>query len=131
MNQDPAPSQTVALNLASAPNWFSDPTLTGTFLPGATFKLVIPCTTGLTVATTFRLAATNPDGGDEQPLGETTQVLGLCLSGNKTVTIPVNTPVALNNQRLKLTISSGVSLIVNLRTGRSTYLQATNYVGTP
>lgn len=128
MNQTPGPNQTVALNLLSSPSWFSVPPLTGTFQSGAAFKLVVTKTAGLSLGTTYRLSATNPDGSGEQLLGQTSQLLGL---GTQTVTIPVAVPVTLTNQRLKLTISSALGLSVNVRMGSSSFLEATNFIGTP
>ena len=130
MNQTPAPSQTLRLNLSSCPTWFSEPALTGTFQPGATFRLTMPRTLGLNVAMTFRLAVTNPDGSNGQLLGQTTQLLGLGL-GARTINIPVTTPVTLNNRRLCLTMSSAANLYLNLQTGSSTFLELTTFTGTP
>ncbi|MGH9162141.1 MAG: FG-GAP-like repeat-containing protein [Vicinamibacteraceae bacterium] len=130
MNQTSGPGQTVTLNLLSVPSWFTEPIVTGTFLVGATFQLVMPCTLGLGVARTLRVMATNPAGGDESLLGEVTQGLSVCL-GQETITIPVTTPVRLTNHRLKLTLSSAVSLNVNLKMGNHTFLEATNFVGSP
>ena len=130
MNQTPGPSQTLAVNLGiNAPNWFSEPALSGTFLPGATFKLAVPRDVGLNLAITYRLEITNPDGSGARVLGETTQVLSLAL-GSQTITIPVSTPVTFHDQRLKLTISSVVGLNVNLKMD-STLIEATNFAGTP
>lgn len=130
MNEDPAPDHILGVSLLNAPCWFSVPTVTGTFQPGATFKVRIKQSLGLNIATTFRLAATSPDGSGEQPLGQVTQTLGLAL-GPQTVTIPVAVPLTLSNQRLKLTISSVAGVNVNLQLGRSSYLEATGFVGTP
>ena len=128
MNQTPAPSQTLSLNLLSAPKWFSEPLLNGTFGAGATFKVVVTRTAGLSLATTYRLAATNPDGTGEQLLGQISRLLG---GGTQIITIPVTTPLTLNNRRLKLTISSAVGLSVNLQMGNSAYLEATQFVSRP
>ena len=130
MNQTPAPSQTLGLKLLNSPSWFSQPTLTGTFQSGAAFKVVMPGTLSLSLALTFRLAATNPDGSAEQVLGQTTQTLGLGL-GPRTISIPVATPVSLAKQRLKLTISSSSSLNLNLQVGDSTFMEAAGFIGSP
>jgi hypothetical protein len=130
MNQNPAPTHLLNINLLSAPRWYSQPALNGTFLSGATFTLTFRSTVGLNLATTFRLSATNPDGSGEQVLGQTTQGLGIGF-GQRTVQIPVSTPVTLSNKRLKLTIFSAAGLNLNLQMGSSTYLRATNFVGTP
>jgi hypothetical protein len=131
MNLDPAPSETLSLNFANEPSWFSDPSLSGTFLPVSTFKLVMPCTLGINAATTYRLATTEPDGSSPQLLGETVQPLDLCLFGQKTVNFPVSTPVVITNRRLKLTIKGPAGINFNLHTGNGTFLQATSFVGTP
>jgi uncharacterized delta-60 repeat protein len=130
MNESPAPVQTLGLNLLNSPNWYSAPLLTGIFLPGATFKVILPRTAALGVGVTFRLAATEPNGADERLLGQTTQTLGLSL-GPRTVNIRVSTPVMLNEQRLKLTISSALGLNLNLQTGSGTRLEMTGFAGTP
>jgi hypothetical protein len=125
MNQAPAPGQTLSLNLLSSPSWFSDPPLNHTFQEGATFKVVFSPSVGLSVAQTFRLASTNPDGSGEQSLGQTTQLLG---GGTQTIAIPVTTPVTLAGKRLKLTISSSVSLGIDLQLDNGAYLEATSSV---
>lgn len=131
MNLDPAPSETLSLNFANEPSWFSDPGLSGTFLPVSTFKLVMPCTLGLNAATTYRLATTELDGSSPQLLGETTQPLDLCLFGQKTVNFPVSTPLVITNRRLQLTIKGPAGINFNLHTGEGTFLQATSFVGAP
>jgi uncharacterized repeat protein (TIGR01451 family) len=128
MNQTPARSQTLALNLLTSPRWFSEPALNGTFRAAATFKVVITRTAGLSLATTYRLSATNADGTGEQLLGQTSKLLA---GGTQTITIPVTIPITLANKRLKLTISSAVGLGINLQMGNNTYLEATQFVGTP
>jgi len=130
MNPAPAPSQTLSLDLLNSPSWFGEPPLTGSFQPGATFTLVFPRTLGLGLVVTFRLAATELDGSGEQLLGQTTQVLDLGLGPHR-ISIPVTTPVSFNNQRLKLTISTAASLNTNLQMGNGTFLEATEFVGTP
>jgi RHS repeat-associated protein len=122
MDTTPAPATTLALNLAAAPRWFSEPPLTGTFGPGSTFTLVTPCLAGLIVAPRYTLAATDPDGGQVQELGRTGGLLGMCV-GNRRLTIPVSAPLTLDGQRLRLTISSAVALLVNLPLGPGTYLE--------
>ncbi|HWB04478.1 MAG TPA: hypothetical protein VG796_15730 [Verrucomicrobiales bacterium] len=128
MNQTPAPSQTLTLNLLTAPRWFSVPVLNCTFGAGATFKVVITKTAGLSLATKYRLSATNPDGSGEQTLGQSVQLLNF---GTQSVMIPVTTPVTLTNKRLKLTISSVAAFGVNLQMGNSAFLEVTNFTGTP
>jgi hypothetical protein len=130
MNQNPASSQLFNVNLFYAPTWFSDPAVTGTVPSGGQFKLIIARTVGLSLPTTFRLASTDLDGGNEQELGQITQGIGLGFSP-KTVTIPVATPATLNNRRLKLTVSSAFQLNLNLQIGTSSYLTVTQFVGTP
>jgi hypothetical protein len=129
-NRTPAPAQTLSLNLLNAPSWFSDPTLTGTFRRASQLTLTMPCTLGVGLGITFTLAATDPAGVNPQLLGQRTQLLTLC-AGRRTVEIPVPTPVTLTNQRPKLTISSVLSVNLNLQLGTSTFLEATDFVGTP
>ncbi|MPZ49392.1 MAG: hypothetical protein GEU75_08870 [Dehalococcoidia bacterium] len=127
MNATPSSGQTLQVNLADTPSWYSDPPLTGSFAEGASFTLVKPCTVGLSLTPTYTLALTNADGNEIEQLGQTTQLLGLCL-GQERVRIPVQTPVELEGQRLKLTISTTAGLNVDLSLGRGTYLEATNFV---
>jgi hypothetical protein len=128
MNGTAPSSQTMALDLSHGPSWFSDPTLTGSFLSGNSFTLVKPCLATLTPAQTITLAVTAPDGGNAQQVGQASSPGGLCLSTEET-TITVATPLQLANQRLKLTISSSSSQTVNLRLGSDTYLRATRFSG--
>jgi hypothetical protein len=128
MNATPAPDQDLALQLLSAPHWYGDPPLTGTFGNGATFTLRLPCMVGLTVARTVTLARTATNGSGAQTLGEVTSPVGLCLGGNETIPIPVQTPATFAGQRLKLTIRTAVAANVNLRVGTSAYLEVTRFL---
>ncbi len=130
MNFTPPPPHTLSVSLLSHPRWFTEPTLTGTFAGNATFKLVVPCTVGVGLVNTFRLEATDPAGGSAVLLGSTQQFLSLCAS-TRTIHIPVNVPVSLSNQRLKLTISNVLAILLNLHLGQHTFLEATNFLGTP
>ncbi|MPZ21545.1 MAG: hypothetical protein GEV06_27190 [Luteitalea sp.] len=126
MNEAQPEPQVLIVNLLGAPSWFSEPTLTGTFLDAAAFELTIPCSLTLTLSKPVRLTVTNADGSDERLLGEAKRGAGLCMD-QETITIPVSTPLQLANQRLKLTISS-LSVGVNLNTGKSPFLRATEFV---
>lgn len=128
MATDPAQDPREGDGLANPDSWFSEPPLTGTFETGATFIVRIPGASGLNLAMTYRLAATNPDGSGEQMLGQVTQVLG---TGTQTITIPVKTPLTLAGERLKLTISAVGLTNMTLDLGGSSYVEATNFVGTP
>jgi YVTN family beta-propeller protein len=130
MNQTPPPTQNLALNLLSSPSWYTDQPYTGTFEPEAVFEVHMPCTLGLGVLVTYTLAATDLTGGSVHTLGQTTQLLSLC-TGEQIVTIPVATPFDLNNQLLKLTISSTLIANLNLQLGQNTFLLSTDYVGEP
>jgi uncharacterized delta-60 repeat protein len=130
MNQTPAPSQTLTLNLSSSPTWFSEPPLTGALQPGATFELTMLRTLRLNGAMTFRLAVTSLDGGNEQLLGQVKRSLGPGLEA-RTINFTVNTPVTLTNRRLKLTLSSAANLRLDLETGSSTFLEMTTPRRTP
>lgn len=77
----------VQVNLVSAPSWYSDPLLTGTFVDRARFTLVKPCTLGLSLAPTYTLALTDAAGHEVQQLGQTTQPLTLCV-GQEQIRIP-------------------------------------------
>lgn len=131
MNSTPAPSQALSINLGTSPSWFSDPSLVGNFTSGATFSLTYPCTVALGLNVTYALASTAPDGSDSQPLGSVNEPISLCLLGSHTVSIPVLTPVAFDSRRLKLSISAALGVYLNLQLGSGTYVQGTNYEGTP
>ncbi|GAB3409454.1 FG-GAP repeat protein [Flindersiella endophytica] len=126
MNANQPPSQVLGLNLLNAPRWYGDPPARGTFGAGSTFTFRMPCLLGLSLATTYQVAATAPDGGNAQVIGQVTRPVELCI-GARTVTIPVSTPRRIDGQRLRLQISTAASLNLNLNLGSGTYLQATNF----
>lgn len=125
----PAP-QLLGVNLVNAPSWLSQPLFNGLFEPEVTFRVITPCTLGLGVAVTYALSATDAAGGSAQPLGQTTLPVSLCL-GTRVVAIPVVGPIALGNQRVKLTISSAIGLTLNLQLGAGASLNASNFAGLP
>lgn len=125
-----APSPQWLVSLRRTANWFSDPVATGTFLTGATFEVTLPCTFGVIgVPKTVRLASTDAAGGGEQPLGEAAMGLEFCQS--QTFAVPVTTPVALAQRRLKLTVVASLPVSPPLLLGAQTFLRATEFVGTP
>lgn len=128
MSQQAATSQLLALNLLDAPQWYTADVLNGTFPQGATFQFTLPCLLGLKLGT-YELDSTDVNGNNVQVLGQVGQPL-LCL-GSQTVSFPVSTPLTLSNRRLRFTMSSVLSLILNLQLGQGTYVQATPYIGTP
>ena len=128
MLSEPAQDPREGDGLSNNESWYSDPAVTGTFQSGATFIVRVPGAGGLSIATTYRLSATNPDGSGEDVLGQATQVLG---SGPQTITIPVKTPLTLAGERLKLTISSVGLGNMSMALGRDSYVEATNFIGTP
>ncbi|GEM_PF-6909438 len=121
----PPPALFLGINLLGAVPWDSDPPISGTFGSSSQFTLVAPCVLGLTVAPTYTLSVVNADGSAAHVVGQTSGLLGLCLFQAQ-VPIPVTTPLALSNQRLRLTIATLVSL--HLQLGPDTYLQATDFV---
>jgi uncharacterized delta-60 repeat protein len=129
MNQTAPSTQFLAINLGNGPSWFSEPAVNGSFLSGATFQLVAPCTLGVSLPKTVSLSSTALDGSDEQALGTVSHGLTFCSS--QTITIPVTTPVTLSARRLKLTLSSPFALPIVLRLGNNTFLRGTNLVGVP
>jgi uncharacterized delta-60 repeat protein len=132
MNQTAAAPHFVWLNVDGDPSWFSEPAVNGTFVAGATFRLVLPCTFGVILPNTVTLAATNLAGDDIQPLGQASQGLTICFGRDTvTTTIPVTAPVTLTNQRLKLTIAWMSHVKIPLLLGSNAFLQATNLAGTP
>lgn len=130
MDLTPQPAPNLEVDLLTNPSWFSDPSIDGTFLAGSKFTLVTPCTLGVGLLTTVRLASTDADGGGAQTLGQASIPMGLCL-GERRVTIPVATPLSLGGRRLRLRISSVLGVELDLPLGEGTYLEATNFVGTP
>ena len=132
MNQTaPATGTSVTLSLLSAPAWFSDPVFNGSFASGTAFQVDFPCSLGLGALVTYSLARTNVTGGAATPIGSTTQLLNACVGTTHSVTIPVTGPVVFSNQRLKLTISSLLGLLLTMPLGSGTDLQGTLYTGTP
>jgi uncharacterized delta-60 repeat protein/uncharacterized repeat protein (TIGR01451 family) len=130
MNATPAAAQPLKLNLRNNPSWFSDPALSGVVAAGGTMRLIRPCTLGVGLAVTYRLAKTDLGGGNEQALGATQRLLAPCV-GQEVISIPVATPVAFANERVRLTISSGLHLNLDLQLGEGTLLEITNFAGTP
>lgn len=126
MNANQPPSQVLRLNLLSAPRWYGDPAVRGTFGSGSTFTFRMPCLLGLSLATTYQVATTAADGGNAQVIGQVTRPVELCI-GSRTVNIPVSTPRRIDGQRLRLQVSTAVSLNLNLNIGSGTYLQATGF----
>ncbi len=132
MNQTEATPNLVWLAANGDPSWFSDPTITGTFLAGATFRLELPCTSGLMLPHTVTLAATDPTGTKTLALGQASAGLTICLGQDSvSMTVPITTPVMLASQRLKLTITWTSNVNVPLTFGKQAYLQATNLAGAP
>jgi uncharacterized delta-60 repeat protein len=131
MNQTAPSSQMLLVEIGQSPRWFSDPAVNGTFLTGATFRLVLPCAIGVSLPKTVTLASTDLNGGNAQVLGHATQGLVICF-GQPTVSlaIPVSTPARLTNRRLKLTVS-GLGQATVLPLGAQTFLEATSLVGAP
>jgi hypothetical protein len=130
MNQTAPERQFLPVNFSNGPAWFSDPAVRGTLLPGGSVRLQLACTAALSLPKTVELAATAPDGGDPQVLGQVSRGLSVCL-GTETLIIPVARPVTLANQRLRLTISSPLNVPVLLRLGNRTFVQADAFIGAP
>ncbi len=126
MNGTPASGVRVSIGTRT---WFSDPAVAGSFQPGATFQVTLPCVLGVSLPKTVRLAATNLTGGQEQVLGQA--VKGAALCSEQTIGIPVTTPLTLTNKRLKLTITSASPLPVVVPLGNRTFLRAGFFVGAP
>lgn len=76
-----------------------------------------------------RLASTDLNGGAVQALGQAS-LPALCL-GERRVTIPVAAPLTLNGRRLRLRLASAFGLEIEVPIGQGTYLEATNFIGTP
>ncbi|WP_432720780.1 YncE family protein [Jeongeupia wiesaeckerbachi] len=128
MNQT-APAAGNGPLLLGPQSWLSNPVLTGSFPAGSNFQLSIPCSINLLAS--YTLAKTDTNGGNASTLGSTSQLLGSCSGGKQTVSIPVTNAANFAGQRLKLTISSLLSLPLNLPIGSNTYLEATGFTGTP
>jgi uncharacterized delta-60 repeat protein len=131
MNDTAPSSQNVEIASSNPPSWFSDPVVTGSFIAGASFRLVVPCPTGIAMPKTVTIASTDLNGGDPQFLGQATQGVYICM-GQDTLSlfIPVNAPATLINRRLQVTITTPNEVAL-LPLGEQTFLQATNFVGTP
>jgi hypothetical protein len=131
MNGTPASSQSLEIESGSTPSWLSDPAVTGAFLGGASVRLVMPCANGITPSMTVTLASTDLAGGDLQPLGESIQGLVICFGADvRSINIPVTTPATLIDRRLQLMITAPDQTLI-LPFGEHTFLEVTNFVGTP
>ncbi|WP_250460414.1 DUF11 domain-containing protein [Microbulbifer litoralis] len=110
----PSPPQPLNLNLINAPKWYSDPALDGSFAAGD-YELSFPCSLGIGVATTYALHRTDIDGSNPELMASLTQPLQVC-TGFQTITIPVRSVEALDDERLRLRISTllGLSLTLDL-----------------
>lgn len=129
MNLTAPSTQFLLLAPGSTPSWFSDPAVNGTFLSGATFQVVLPCTLGIALPKTVRLASTDLGGGNEQILGQAIEPFRLCSS--QTIAVPVTTPATFANRRLKLSIASNVVVHLPLQLGSHTFVRGTTFVGAP
>jgi hypothetical protein len=116
----------LSINLLKSPTWASFPALNGTLGSGGSVTVNNLPLLGLELLTTFTLSATDLDGGSVQQLGQTSVLLGLDTS----VTIPISTPLTLNNKVLVLTIATTVGLDLDLALQRLD-LVVTNFTGTP
>ncbi|MGH9161420.1 MAG: hypothetical protein ACRD2X_15755, partial [Vicinamibacteraceae bacterium] len=95
-------------------------------LEGSAFEVTLPCTRGISLPKTVRLASTDPNGGDEQILGEAAVAFAICRS--RTIPVPVETPIELAERRLKLTLFSDADVDLPLWLGPWTFLRATRFV---
>lgn len=121
----------ISLNLLNNPSWVSDSVFSGSFNTGSTFQVSVPCVLGLGVGMTYTLAKTDPSGGNVVTLGTGGGLLSLCLLGSQVVTIPLSTVPVLNGERLKLSISSVLSLNLPLAPNNGADFQATQFIGSP
>lgn len=123
--------QLLSLNLLGGTSWYSHLTLNGTFGSGEAFFVSIPCGgLSLSLLPTVTLTATQPDGSSPQQIGSATSLLGACTAGQQlTVQVPVSAPFAMNNQLLKVTISSLLGGTLSVPAGQAITLQAIGFTG--
>jgi hypothetical protein len=128
MNTTPAGSDTLVLDLLEGEHWYSQNTLTGHFTALSRFSVQFPCLIGLSVAPVISLHRTDVNGGSPTLIAERDRVLGLCL-GFTRAQLPRTVPgqITLSNQRLRLSFKTALAAVVNLRLGRNTFLQGTNF----
>ncbi|MFM0068720.1 Kelch repeat-containing protein [Paraburkholderia aspalathi] len=123
-------NQPLELNLLGGKSWYSHLALSGEFGSTAEFFISVPCgSLGASLLTSFTLYATQPDGSSPRQLGTAGSLLGVCTSGAQTVQIPASVPVTLNNELLKLTMSSLFSTSLNVPAGQAVTLQAIGFSG--
>lgn len=130
MNQTPGNPSPLWIGVQDSKSWFSDPTLTGTFASSATYTLHLPCTQGFAIGTTFTLDVTDANGNLVQSLGSTYQAVTQC-HAPFTVSIPVSGSINVTNQRLKLTITNLLGVVMTQKTDVGAYLESTKFTGTP
>jgi uncharacterized delta-60 repeat protein len=127
MNSTAPPTQ-VLVKGPSSVSWYSEPVLNGGFVSGATFEVTLPCLFGVGFPKTLRVSTTDSGGGDEQLLGE--QAVGFQVCHTQTIAVPVTTPAAMPQRRLKLTLASPFAGGQPVILGSQTFLRATNFTGT-
>jgi uncharacterized delta-60 repeat protein len=123
-----APPMQVLVKGPSSVSWYSEPVLNGSFVSGATFEVTLPCLLGVGFPKTLRVSTTDSGGGDEQLLGE--QAVGFQVCHTQTIAVPVATPAAMPQRRLKLTLASPFAGGQPVILGSQTFLRATNFTGT-
>ncbi|WP_250465037.1 hypothetical protein [Microbulbifer litoralis] len=121
----PSPPAALALNLATAPSWYSEPSLDGSFVSGD-FILQFPCSLGIGLATTYDLQRTALDGSNPETIGSKTQPLQVC-TGTQTISIPVGNAEEFDEERLRLRISTLLGLSINLDLGENVWLDTTEF----
>ncbi len=127
----PASGTYLYLGLLGRLNWLTDPVMTGASQTGAAFTLTFPCTVGIALGLNYTLQETNASGGSPTTLATVSEPIAACVGGTHSVTFPVSTLPAFSNQRLQLTISNLLALGFNMQMGTNTYLQTTQFGGTP
>ncbi|WP_250460407.1 DUF11 domain-containing protein [Microbulbifer litoralis] len=116
----PSPPQPLNLNLINGPQWYSEPGLDGSFVAGD-YELSFPCSLGIGLATTYALHRTAPDGSSPELMASLTQPLQIC-TGSQTITIPVSSAEAFDDERLRLRISTLLGLSITLDLGEDVKL---------
>lgn len=123
----PSAPQPLALNLINAPKWYSESALSGNFAAGD-FELSFPCSLGIGLATTYALHRTDLDGSNPELMTSLTQLLQIC-SGMQTITIPTSSTEVFDNERLRLKISTLLSLSLTLDLGEDVKLVTPEFEG--
>ena len=112
-------------------SWTSDMIVSGAFAAGARLTLHAPCAAAMVHPTSVHLSVVSPDGLSAQSIGNVT-FRRACASGSVSVDIPVTVPLPFRLEGLlRLTLGGPSPIDFELAIGGGTFLEATNFLGTP